>query len=521
MRSFGLLLLWLSLLATCKGHKSMCQTHLASRWNKIERGMEEMSPSFMELFNASKLFPFGVPFTVPWDNLFRSLLSPNVTDIWYFGGSMIAGSKCKEGGLEMTKCAYPARMELMLNFLFSKESFNPLVVNANNTELMRKWSEHSNKVICIWNRAKAGTSTDVNAPLLPQLVAHSSPTPSALFLDFSVNDGLLSNVQFNKGKNKTTPILATESLILYMKKHFPHLPIFFVEARCTVDSTKYYELKKQVLERHGVPLISYRDAAGGPKECVNEYVWGKDTKHPPAPVHRNVAYAVVKAMLWLAEQHCTEFGDGGRSDGPSGRDADREHVQYPALLSEEEVGREEDAFARFHWTEPVYSEGERANVSVCTSTMVYDSYDWYENKGGVVEKMGGRVRGDWKLYEDVSGKPGWIGTKKGSVMEFDVEFGERPGLFVGFLRSYEKVGDALMSIKNGELNRQILLEGHHNDHTSVTFTYFTNAATRGFKNTIASMLPGNGFGIKPYSKETLRFETTSDAKFKLLYIVVC
>jgi hypothetical protein len=47
------------------------------------------------------------------------------------------------------------------------------------------------------------------------------------------------------------------------------------------------------------------------------------------------------------------------------------------------------------------------------------------------------TKGDWRLFEDREGKPGWISTVFGSTITFPVTFGPNPRLMITYLRSYE------------------------------------------------------------------------------------
>ena len=48
--------------------------------------------------------------------------------------------------------------------------------------------------------------------------------------------------------------------------------------------------------------------------------------------------------------------------------------------------------------------------------------------------------GNWSLYEDVAGKPGWIATLEGKVaskLRFRLKFGNSTKLSIEYLRSYQ------------------------------------------------------------------------------------
>jgi hypothetical protein len=52
----------------------------------------------------------------------------------------------------------------------------------------------------------------------------------------------------------------------------------------------------------------------------------------------------------------------------------------------------------------------------------------------------------WNLMEDRKEKPGWISDQIGSRITFPLVFGSKPTIGIGFLRSYEKMGQASIKI---------------------------------------------------------------------------
>jgi hypothetical protein len=56
----------------------------------------------------------------------------------------------------------------------------------------------------------------------------------------------------------------------------------------------------------------------------------------------------------------------------------------------------------------------------------------------------------WKLMEDKKGKPGWIATLAGAQIRFPLAFGAVPTIGLGFLRSYENMGQASIQIVDAD-----------------------------------------------------------------------
>ena len=130
------------------------------------------------------------------------------------------------------------------------------------------------------------------------------------------------------------------------------------------------------------------------------------------------------------------------------------------------------------------------------------------------------LSGNWSLYEDRPGKPGWISTKRGGVIEFNVKFGENPRLILGFLRSYEGLGDAIFSMPL--INRRsVILPGIEKEqHASQTYSLNMNVKQEIFheKFGLNGVL---GWGIKPHTETKARIMAMSNMKFKLLYVIAC
>ena len=81
--------------------------------------------------------------------------------------------------------------------------------------------------------------------------------------------------------------------------------------------------------------------------------------------------------------------------------------------------------------------------------------------------------GDWKLYEDVPGKPGWIGNR--GAISFRMTCGASHELSIEYLKSYSEImGSALVVVQDPaprspqhRLDR-FRLDGHQSEQTSVS-----------------------------------------------------
>ena len=55
----------------------------------------------------------------------------------------------------------------------------------------------------------------------------------------------------------------------------------------------------------------------------------------------------------------------------------------------------------------------------------------------------------WRWSNEGRGKPGWVTTQVGATMTFNLTFGKHPSFVLSYLRSYEGLGSAEVSL-NGQ-----------------------------------------------------------------------
>ncbi|CAE8590877.1 unnamed protein product [Polarella glacialis] len=132
-----------------------------------------------------------------------------------------------------------------------------------------------------------------------------------------------------------------------------------------------------------------------------------------------------------------------------------------------------------------------------------------------------RLGGDWSLYEDRPGKPGWISLKAGSQMDFEVSFGEQPQIAITYLRSYDGTGAAEMKLSGpgGRAGLNCKWDLHYSESYTWWLRRVQDNLASGFSNTWAS----NGMmsNVKPNSTLNLTVTNTGDVKVKLLKVVSC
>jgi len=64
--------------------------------------------------------------------------------------------------------------------------------------------------------------------------------------------------------------------------------------------------------------------------------------------------------------------------------------------------------------------------------------------------------GDFRLYEDRAGKPGWIASQPGSCMKFPLTFGQDPRFAVTYLKSYLNISNVQVKLRKATYT----LKGH-------------------------------------------------------------
>lgn len=165
------------------------------------------------------------------------------------------------------------------------------------------------------------------------------------------------------------------------------------------------------------------------------------------------------------------------------------------------------------------------------------------------------LSGDWRLYEDRPGKPGWIGAgDDGATIEFVVRFGQLPRLTIAYTLGYVGFAKVAVGFAPGRRHdgprtctpearrllgcRFIVVDGQRVDGENVTqasvidLQLLNKIADKRLASNFETNQQGRWFSIKPHSQERLRIQlicSTSTAgatktpcgKFKLLGLRTC
>lgn len=392
-------------------------------------------------------------------------------NIVVFGGSMTGGGQCKEGIREKKECAWPARFQRWLTASYGG-------------------------CIQVHNFARGGTQTEVALSMIPVMLnnfAKSHGQPDLVITDFSVNDvyeldgnvgrqsvlrddGGMFTVQ-EKGAAIAELLILTVRNLTRDTSKIRHWIILSHHPKVFEDSGLLNSFARMA-RLHGVAVLDTR-------QLWPNYWFPVDT-HPDFRTHELLAELLVSGF-------CTALG-----------------MQRPIRNILETAGL------------PQFSlETLRERLPSCTNPVtVHSAYEQYKHAPDDV--------GDWKLIEDRKGKPGWISTVTNSSLVLPLTFGATPLLVVNYLRSYEGVGCANLSINGVD----VILSGPWTKNISTTATFYSQA----YANTIQSS-PGDdnygiiGFGIQPYTQHNAIFTLTTcpeqetvpgkPNKFKLIEVVTC
>ena len=124
--------------------------------------------------------------------------------------------------------------------------------------------------------------------------------------------------------------------------------------------------------------------------------------------------------------------------------------------------------------------------------------------------------------QDREGKPGWITTISNSSLTLPVGFGAVPILIVNYLKSYEGMGTAVLTLNR----KSVSLTGLWDKNMSTTVSFVSQAYANihqgdaGNDNNYGAI----GFGVKPHSFHNLTltfYENGTEGKFKLIEVITC
>ncbi len=127
------------------------------------------------------------------------------------------------------------------------------------------------------------------------------------------------------------------------------------------------------------------------------------------------------------------------------------------------------------------------------STREYDAHSYIKSS------TPSDVLGNWRLFEDRHGKPGWIATEVGQKIVFNVTFGQTPSLAISYMRSYSLFGSAEFRLNGNSYT----IDGHWEDNLSIIQTLWLQTGLKfDQKSEIGTGAP---FDVKPGQYYELEF----------------
>lgn len=480
------------------------------------------------------------------------------------GGSMLAGGGCDQPGLPRWSpgCTYSKR------FLDALARY------------YRAPGARAGARVDFVSLASGGTTTEGVLPSLPAQIGQfgdeaEAGVPTLLLVDYSVNDAW----EFKETRDVPRLRAATEALLRYVLRSHPRIALLLVEtypgrwaaqpnavppayevaAAYGVAHVRYSRVVREWARAWGAhcglpapaaAAESERAAGAQPSSARALRGASECAPHPAWTTHQMIADALLFTVIELGRAVCGE--------PPRAADAAPPRLRPPvspaSLLSRAEVC--ERPTAQFH------ADASRVHLPRGAAA---GSGGGAAGSGHGAAK-GPRVRsGNWTLYADRVGKPGWITTgPPGSSLEFDLAFGAAPRVTLTYLRGYdEALGTVELRMKSVRmplgadgaprpLPRVQLWRRHHarlralrSDGVRVSQTAVLAikaddermqnfAMDRTWTPAFSGVI---GFGIPPYSRATLsitlpceRCNCTAPAgpgsvgrgcKFKVLAVVAC
>lgn len=393
---------------------------------------------------------------------------------------MVKGRLCNQRPFHEEACAYPIRVGNILNHLFVDQTADPFQLHFS--------SQETTNHIKVSNLARRGMPLPALLPSLYHILKMVNPPPTAIFVDFTVNDEQVAVETLKQ---------SVEAMVRFMRRTFPSPELYFIQSYCSPHARANFNGELGVLRYYDIPVISYSSSMNGSSHCSSKMVWGYDSlsspppptnAHPPWFIHQNIAYVIVQGLV-------TRF-----LDLECGNDHKKREIEINQSLPS-----------------PIYPSSSLHKV--CSPLTYYDANEIFisGNTSGIhIYGKDEMVKdGRWELREDRKDKAGWISSLKNSIIEFDVIFGSsNPRLIVGYLKSYEKMGKVTVSFPSLSGNgKDVELDGlDEMTHSSQIFPFDITPKNT---NKIGRIVPAFN------TKTKVRFKTTNNEKFKLSYVISC
>jgi hypothetical protein len=350
------------------------------------------------------------------------------------------------------------------------------------------------------NRARSGTQTEVAlGGITAMLKIEEAEDWDLIFTDYSVNDFIHLNVitKVGAGSPEDRLSILNEKLILTLKALAPTALHVNIISSCPA-CLSHLLLQRAVSVTYAFHSVSLIDLAGrcfGPLKTLLLCNWDAAT-HPNATIHQEFADVVASHF----KRHFS-FSKSGTLKPFGGNVAQDVNISF--------------------WGKEVLDK-----VPVCWRPRItFDAYLLFKIKR---EKVLTPTRtSSWDLVEDRPGKPGWITSTNGAVLEFPLMFGSSPMMSVTYLKSYEGLGDAEIRLNGQTWKLKGLWDDPAHERLSVseTVVFHVSRTPSASYGKVKDLLYGvAAFGVRPYQKIPVQFVFHSQrkhSKFKIISVVAC
>lgn len=412
-------------------------------------------------------------------NVMKRAANGQETNILVYGGSATAGADCLEEEKEWRpretrlskvktisgdkarymECAWPRRMELQLQKIYK------------------------NKKIKMHNMGIGGTDTSGWLPTIgPSIRAMHEQVGKidAVILD------LLTNDAYDEGHNISSTF---EQFVRTLHHLTPDSAIYVLVAGCArCHAVKNTEI--EIAEHYKLPLLDFA-AITVNRQGEGQLMGEEGTVHGvhPAPdTHQLIADTMSEAWTRAHVSRCKEASF------------------WSEVFPQKSLWWPEASFC---------SEKDLKEVATCESPL-----SWYS----AISKPDGVIinSGDWQRYEDRPGKFGWIAKEKGSTITFPLKFGSEPRLLFTYLRGYEGLGDASITMNGKTYKIEGVGKSDGQDHglpkATQTFTRVFQVSVEGESH--FDHPTRDGFNLPPNSTDNLVVESLGN-KFKIISVASC
>eukprot|EP00929_Paragymnodinium_shiwhaense_P013370 TRINITY_DN121231_c0_g1_i1.p1 TRINITY_DN121231_c0_g1~~TRINITY_DN121231_c0_g1_i1.p1 ORF type:complete len:598 (-),score=78.00 TRINITY_DN121231_c0_g1_i1:735-2528(-) len=438
--------------------------------------------------------------------IFQKIRSGERVNIMELGGSFTTGEGCHSGETSATSCAWPARVYRWLQKAFPQTTF--------------AW----------WHKARRSTTSAGFLTGLGPLLKTLPDRPDIVFLDLLINDakepmrGLrtinVSKPQVQRG--------AFEALVRSLREQLPGVQIIVFLDGCP-ECLRVKKIHLEVAAHYRLPVIDYAamvskyNKGGRTGGDAPDWLWPQKrgskpgtqwpgfepkyvglphermtTSHPPWTVHEKISQVVAYSWVKMLEQAC--------------------NLQQPVQQ---------------YWPSTTFMPAHVLGAfPTCASPVsYYSAATAFAEETRATSALPTVVSGDWQLFEDRKGKPGWIATKPDATIRFPIQVDtrgmrEQHVLTISWLTSYEGVGNAnayLFPTKRPDLlSSPVFLGGHVSEKASqVTSGFFGIGPMYGVVCFIRRA-GGEFIGHANYTLEIrLASKQSGASKFKIVEVTSC